>query len=174
MLTTHRPSPPRSKEASSASRAPPLPITSSSATRNGRVEVVGLPGTFDTGLFSRVEILGLGGDDRIDLSNLLKPATVDAGDGNDVVLGGSGDDSLLGGAGHDTLFGGKGHDTLRGGDGNDYLNGGRDTDQVFGDAGNDQIFAVDQNTETIDGGDGFDRVKADVDDVLQSAEGLLA
>ena len=67
--------------------------------RNGRVEVVGLPGTFDAGLFSRVEILGLGGDDRLDLSNLIKPATVDAGDGNDVVLGGSGDDSLLGDAG---------------------------------------------------------------------------
>jgi uncharacterized delta-60 repeat protein len=142
--------------------------------RNGRVEVVGLPGTFDAALFSRVEILGQAGDDRIDLSNLLKPATVDAGAGNDSVLGGSGDDSLLGGAGADTLFGGKGHDTLRGGDGNDYLNGGRDTDQVFGDAGNDQIFSLDGNAETIDGGAGFDRVKSDDNDLLSTTEGLLA
>lgn len=140
----------------------------------GRVQVVGQPTTFDPATFSRVEVLGLAGDDRIDLSGLAAPATIDAGGGNDVVLAGAGNDSILGGTGNDTLFGGSGHDTLRGGDGNDYLNGGRDADRVFGDAGNDQIFAVDANVELIDGGAGFDRVKTDANDLLTGAEGLMA
>jgi uncharacterized delta-60 repeat protein len=139
----------------------------------GRVSITGVAETFAAGAFSAIRITGLAGDDLIDASAATVAVSVDAGDGNDSVLGGSGDDSLLGGAGHDTLFGGNGHDTLRGGDGNDYLNGGRDTDQVFGDGGNDQIFAVDNNAETIDGGGGFDRVTSDADDVLTGFESLL-
>jgi Ca2+-binding RTX toxin-like protein len=143
-------------------------------TQNRRVEVVGLPRTFSTTEFDQVDVQGLGGGDRIDLSTLRLPAVVDGGPGNDVILGGAADDSLLGSAGNDSIFGGGGRDTLRGGDGNDYLNAGPGGDTVFGDAGSDQIFAPDGAVDTVDGGAGFDRVKADDNDSLSGAEGLLA
>jgi hypothetical protein len=139
----------------------------------GVVEVAGLAARFDPTQFSRVEIDGLGGNDRLDVSALTMPARVDGGDGADVIFGGAADDSLLGAAGNDTLFGGNGQDTLRGGDGNDYLNGGPAADQVFGDAGNDQIFALDGAVDTVDGGAGFDRAKRDANDLLANTEALL-
>lgn len=142
--------------------------------QNGRLSVTGIRQTFAIGTFSRISVLGLGGDDILDASASPVPVTVDGGAGNDSLLGGASADLLLGGPGNDTLFGGGGSDTLRGGDGNDYLNGGPGADQLFGDAGNDQIFAVDAARDTIDGGAGFDRVKSDLDDVLHNTEGLLA
>ena len=63
----------------------------------------------------------------------LEPANdllvIDAGAGDDVLLGGAGDDILLGGAGDDFLLGGDGDDVLDGGDGEDFLigNAGDDT-----------------------------------------------
>ena len=64
------------------------------------------------------------GDDVIDASAL--PAVsiglvVNAGAGDDVLLGAQGDDVLLGGAGDDVLLGGEGDDVLDGGDGDDIL-----------------------------------------------------
>jgi uncharacterized delta-60 repeat protein len=137
------------------------------------VEVVGLPGRFDPGLFSRVEINSLAGDDRVDASGLSVPVTVDAGDGDDVVLGGAGSDSLSGGGGRDTVFGGRGGDTIVGGEGNDYINPGPGSDRVFGGAGNDQIYSRDGAADTIDGGEGFDRCVTDLTDVVGGVEGLL-
>jgi uncharacterized delta-60 repeat protein len=140
----------------------------------GRLGVTGTLAAFDLGSFSRVEISGLAGEDTLDASAAPVPVPLDGGDGRDSLLGGAAVDLLLGGGGDDTLFGGRGADTLRGGDGNDYLNGGPGADQLFGDAGNDQIFAVDSVIDTIDGGGGFDWVKADVDDLLAGTEALLA
>ena len=140
----------------------------------GRLGVTGTLAASDLGSFSRIEISGLAGDDTLDASASPVPVTLDGGDGRDSLLGGAAVDLLLGGGGDDTLFGGRGADTLRGGEGNDYLNGGPGADQLFGDAGNDQIFAVDSVIDTIDGGGGFDRVKADVDDLLAGTEALLA
>src|SRR3954447_17149386 len=80
-----------------------------------------------------VDVAGGGGNDRIRLTGLDIPATVDAGAGNDQVFagaeddtltGGDGTDHLRGGAGDDDLTGGNGSDTLLGGDGDDTLNGG--------------------------------------------------
>lgn len=144
--------------------------------------------------FKTIVINGLGGDDVLDASALAIgdgfmsfalpiPITLDGGDGHDTLIGGPGDEWLLGGngddsldgrAGDDTLFGGDGADTLRGGDGNDYLSGGPGADQIFGDAGNDQLVALDADRDTLDGGAGFDRTKADADDILRNTEGLLA
>jgi Ca2+-binding RTX toxin-like protein len=142
--------------------------------RGGLIEVDGVGETFAAGQFSRVRVEAWGGDDVVDLAALTLPAIVVAGDGRDVIFGGSAADFLAGGAGDDPLFGGRGADTLRGETGNDYLNGGRGADWVFADAGNDQIFAADATIDTIYGGVGFDRVKADTEDVLQDTEGLLA
>ena len=44
---------------------------------------------------------------------------VDAGAGDDVVIGGAGNDTLLGGDGDDVLLGGAGLDLLNGGNGDD-------------------------------------------------------
>jgi Ca2+-binding RTX toxin-like protein len=142
--------------------------------RDGLIEVDGVPGKFAASEFSRVRVEVGDGDDVVDLSALPLPATVLGGDGRDVIFGGAAADLLLGGAGDDTLFAGSGNDTLRGGDGNDYLNGGPGADEFFGDAGNDQVFAVDAVRDTIEGGERFDRVKSDSDDLLSNTEGLLA
>jgi Ca2+-binding RTX toxin-like protein len=138
------------------------------------VQLTGFPVSFPTTAFSRIAITGLGGNDRIDASNIDLPLTIDGGDGNDFILGGAGAETLTGGAGDDTLFGGKGNDLIHGGDGNDYLSAGPGSNTLFGDAGNDQIFALNTTLDRIDGGAGFDREKGDASDLLTSIEGLLA
>jgi Ca2+-binding RTX toxin-like protein len=138
----------------------------------GRLSVTGVDQTFAANAFSRVEIVGLAGDDLIDASAATFPLLIDAGPGDDFILAAASDDSLLGGAGHDTLFGGRGRDTLRGNDGRDYLNPGPGADTVFGDAGDDQIFSLDGPIDAIDGGPGFDRAKGDPDDLFTSTENV--
>lgn len=73
-------------------------------------------------------------------------ATIDGGDGNDMVIGsdladtirgGAGDDDLFGGDGDDRIFGDGGHDWLVGEDGNDTLDGGDGNDRLTGMAGAD-------------------------------------
>jgi uncharacterized delta-60 repeat protein len=134
----------------------------------------GVSQTFDIRTFSRVVVRGGDGDDLIDLSQLNLPAEIDGGNGNDSIFGGPSNDLISGNAGRDTLFGGRGNDTLHGNDGNDYLNPGPGQDQAFGDAGNDQIFSLDNATDTLDGGGGFDRAKRDSVDILSNTEGVLA
>jgi uncharacterized delta-60 repeat protein len=140
----------------------------------GRILVTDALPSFDPASFSRIEVVGLAGNDVIDGSIATVPLLPDGGDGDDSLLGGASADLLVGGAGNDTLFGGRGNDTLRGGDGNDYLNGGPGGDQLFGDAGNDQLFSLDSARDTIDGGAGFDRAKSDTLDLPQNTEGVLA
>jgi uncharacterized delta-60 repeat protein len=141
---------------------------------NGALKIDGVVETFATTLFSRIEIIAKGGNDAVDASAVNVPLRVDAGAGNDQVIGGGGGDVLLGNAGDDTIFGGGGSDTVRGGDGNDYLSGGPGADQLFGDAGNDQFVAADAAIDQIDGGAGFDRAKSEPSDPLTSIEGVLA
>ena len=97
-----------------------------------------------------------GGDDAntIDLnqvSNVTYPSLgsirVDAGNGDDVivgssfygdsVLGGDGKDTITGQGGADTIDGGNGTDSIVGGDGDDSLNGEDGSDTISGDAGTD-------------------------------------
>jgi len=134
------------------------------------VMIEGTPQTFDLRTFSRVTVRTGDGDDLIDLSQLNLPAQIEADDGNDSILAGPANDSIAGGNGDDTIFGGSGNDTLHGNDGNDYLNGGPGSDQIFGEGGNDQFFATDSMTDTIDGGDGFDRAKRDLTDLVTRIE----
>ena len=79
---------------------------------------------------------------------ILQANNINAGDGDDTLIGTSGNDSLygnddediidgglgndllFGGADNDTLYGWYGHDTLQGGDGDNQLNGGSDYDWV--------------------------------------------
>jgi Ca2+-binding RTX toxin-like protein len=71
-----------------------------------------------------LQINALAGDDVVDASGLASNTiqlVVDAGAGDDVVIGGAGHDVLLGGDGDDVLIGGPGIDILDGGRGNNTL-----------------------------------------------------
>ncbi len=64
-----------------------------------------------------------GGDDALVIaSSATRGSFVDAGDGNDTLVGGNGVDRLFGGDGDDTLQGGAGDDFLDGGEGVDTVN----------------------------------------------------
>jgi Ca2+-binding RTX toxin-like protein len=72
---------------------------------------------------------------------------VDAGLGDDTVVGGTGDDTLLGGDGADSLEGApgddevlglEGTDSVDGGDGSDLLDGGQGDDSMVGGLGDDE------------------------------------
>ena len=103
----------------------------------------------------------------IDTPNIVQ-VNVDAGGGNDkvigdtgapvmYVLGGDGDDTLMGGAGNDTLTGGAGRNKLYGGDGDDRLNGSSGHDQLFGQNGNDRLYG-NAGDDQLDGGGGVDHL----------------
>jgi Ca2+-binding RTX toxin-like protein len=89
------------------------------------------------------------GDDAVVVGHeVLAPATLRGGPGDDKLIGGigndkisggpgadllggrAGDDWLYGGAGDDRLYGGSGNDLLRGGPGLNVLNGGTGTNDV--------------------------------------------
>ncbi len=93
---------------------------------------------------------------------------INAGDGNDTVLGSGGvdwisggngadqlsgnggDDVIYGEAGADSLYGGLGNDLLDGGMGNDLLNGGAGNDTMIGGGGAD-IFVVANGNDVLRG-----------------------
>jgi Ca2+-binding RTX toxin-like protein len=119
------------------------------------VQVVGAGTSFTvTGLPALVAVSGsegtndqlvvntLGGDDSIDASTLpagVVQLTVDAGSGNDQIIGSQGADILLGG------------------DGNDFVNGGRGNDVAFLGAGDDTfVWNPGDGSDTVEGQTGFD------------------
>ena len=65
---------------------------------------------------------------------------VNAGSGNDTVIGNQADNVLNGNAGNDKLYGLTGADTLYGGIGNDTLDGGQDADSMVGGDGDDTYY----------------------------------
>lgn len=78
----------------------------------------GIPGIVATNF----EIIrGGAGDDLIALPGETAPLLIDAGEGNDLVLGGWGDDVIDGGSGNDLLSGGIGTDLVQGGAGDDHF-----------------------------------------------------
>ena len=82
----------------------------------------------------------------------LLPATLDAGRGNDKLIGGAP------------------AETLRGGDGNDSIAAGAGADTIDAGAGTDEVDARDGVADTVDCGLGDDSVIADPADVLTSCE----
>ncbi|WP_345322930.1 Ig-like domain-containing protein [Novipirellula rosea] len=111
-----------------------------------------------------ISVLGIGGDDNIDLSTLGVAATIRGGDGNDTLVGTPQVDDIFGGAGNDTITGGLGNDNLFGdadsdtliwnnGDGSDLIEGGTGTDSVTvngaGVAANGDNFVVRANGSRV-------------------------
>ncbi len=99
-------------------------------------------------------ICGKGGNDTI----YGDPTGAGAGD---MIDAGSGDDTVLGRAGNDLILGGTGDDTLRGGDGDDEVDGEDGDDLVYGDHGND----------VVRGGDGSDYVEGGWSPLISSEIG---
>lgn len=67
-------------------------------------------------------------------------ATINGGDGDDVLIGGSQADVIDGGNGDDCLHGESGDDTIHGGEGDDWIVGGWGDDIVYAGAGNDWVW----------------------------------
>ena len=90
------------------------------------VTINGVTEEMPLGDTSRLQISSFGGNDIITLSGLTIGATIDAGEGNDIVdasgvmlapltiLGGDGNDLLRGGGGDDIIDGGAGDDSITG------------------------------------------------------------
>lgn len=86
-------------------------------------------GTDDLDSIEEASLTGGNGNDTISAAAFGGNATLNGGNGADLLTGSSQADSLNGGAGNDTLLAGDGDDSLTGGAGNDSLNGegGQDT-----------------------------------------------
>jgi hypothetical protein len=121
-------------------------------------------------LVNQFQVNVLGGDDLVEITQAFGPVLVgrliNAGDGNDTVIGtdgddiihgGPGDDLLVGGAGNDWIFGEDGNDTLRGGEGFDYIDGGEGDDWIHGGMNGDTLLGGPGN-DTIYGGRGHDSI----------------
>ncbi|MGQ0565344.1 MAG: calcium-binding protein [Gemmobacter sp.] len=81
-------------------------------------------------MFSLAELGTLGGD-RIRYAVETRDVYVNAGMGNDTVVGGRGNDFLVGGGGSDSLTGGNGNDSFIGGGGDDMVFGGFGDDTMI-------------------------------------------
>jgi len=98
---------------------------------------------------ANIEIVDAGsGNDTLignDAGNILR-----GGDGQDIITGGLGTDMLEGGAGNDDIKGGGGEgDVLYGGDGLDYLTGGSGNDYLQGGSGQDVLNGGEGGTDDI-------------------------
>src|SRR5215510_6948098 len=118
-------------------------------------------------------IHGLGGNDSIDASALsagLINLTIDAGDGNDVILGSHGNDTVIGGRGNDSALLGDGDDTF-------VWNPGDGSDSVEGQGGFDTLLfngaAVNENV-TISANGGRATLVRDVGNVAMDTHGVEA
>jgi Ca2+-binding RTX toxin-like protein len=91
---------------------------------------------------SSVKWIGVFTGDDNDFIWIINPGIgvyVEAGNGDDLVIGGDGPDYILGCDGNDTIYGGGGDDYLDGGRGDDLLDGGPGADTIFGDDGFDIV-----------------------------------
>lgn len=102
------------------------------------------------------------GDDHVNIgeyglaSELLPPATIDGGGGNDHLMGSGGDDVLLGGPGNDIVHGRDGNDRILGGEGDDRLDGGKGRDVIVGGLGADELRGNQEDDVLIAGFTAFD------------------
>jgi Ca2+-binding RTX toxin-like protein len=170
------------------------------ATNNNTTLEVTINGTPFDFIYSDVvslSILTSSGDDSVTLVGLntetgqhtAPAAYVNAGDGNDTLLGADGNDTLSGAQGNDsidggggddllnglgtsdTITGGQGNDKINGGDGKDLLMGGDGFDTIYGGANVDYLFGEDGNDSLIGGG-GNDRLDGGFDnDYMEGSAG---
>jgi hypothetical protein len=126
------------------------------------VQVGSSRGTKDFGAFrkvDRIEIVGLGGSDVIDLQGKIDahqvkvPATIwgdykdkeRSTDAKDTITGGQVVDKIYGGGGKDVISGSSGGDYLYGGGDDDVIQGASGSDFLYGGAGHDQLSGGNQD-----------------------------
>ena len=97
-------------------------------------------------------------------TRLTHIAEIDAGGGNDTLIGSSGDDVLVGGAGYDVLYGGDGDDTF-------LVTEGADFDAFNGGGGMDRIVAADG--VAVIGVQGHLRPEYSIDEIDGGATGAV-
>ncbi len=117
---------------------------------------------------------GLSGDDNINAQSLREDSiqfTINAGDGNDTIIGSDGDDTINGGRGNDVALMGAGDDTFvwNPGDGSDTVEGqdGSDT-LVFNGANINEKFDLSANGQRVQ----FTRDVANIVMDLNGLEGI--
>ena len=114
------------------------------------------PQNYHAGANGRITADGGEKDDSlVVVAEVLTPATLRGGAGNDRIIGGGGNDTLYGDAGLDALFGNDGNDSLSGGADQDYLDGQGGDDTLSGGAEGD-ILIGGTGADVLDGGSGFD------------------
>ena len=141
--------------------------------------------TFARDTFSRIEVDGAGGDDRIVIDQSAggftdtEITTIRGGEGNDTLVGGFGTEQLDGGAGDDVLDGNLGADVLIGGagadviqwdpgDSNDTVDGGADADRlVFNGSNIGEILGVSPVGDHV-------RLTRDVANIVMDLDGVEA
>ena len=139
----------------------------------GQLQPVAI-GTLAASSVRSIIITGGDAENTIDLSGVTSAAftaltsiSVNAGNGNDSILGsddfgdsligGDGADTLDGQGGDNTLIGGNGADVIRSGIGNDSISGGDGADNIDANAGNDNVDAG-SGSDIVNLGDGDDVV----------------
>lgn len=147
---------------------------------NRRQLVVTVDGTSQTlakGLVRSITVEGGAGPNNISISDqVLIPATILGGAGNDTIVGGGGPELLQAGSGNallqagtgqQTLEGGAGNDTLYGGAAHDLLEGGDGANLLIAGSGPNQLYAGENGNNTLYGGSGNDTLGgANQDDLL--------
>ena len=122
-------------------------------------------------LTSAIQIDAGGGDDSI-LGSALGDLIL-AGDGDDFVFADDGENTLFGGAGDDVLLGGQDVDVMNGGDGGDFLLGMAGDDTIAGGPGIDSLLgAAGSDHLTGDAGNDHLRGMGASGDVLSGGTGL--
>ena len=109
--------------------------------------------------------------DAIDLSDIspangytvLDSVTINAGSGNDTIIGSQVNNKINGSGGDDILTGGTGNDTLNGGGGSDFLVGGQGNDILRGQGSGLDTLSGGPGDDVIDGGAGFDHLSESAD-----------
>lgn len=117
-------------------------------------------GQWPTSERSGITVLGLDGDDLIDLRQIttdvffldLHP------DFNVQLLGYAGNDTIYGSQGNDLIYGLEGDDLIKGMAGNDILLAGYGNDRVFGNDGHDIVEGEEGDYDKLYGGCGNDKI----------------
>jgi Ca2+-binding RTX toxin-like protein len=127
------------------------------ANVNLQVTINGVTAKFPLKKVGSILVNALAGNDDVDIyNNVMLPATLHGGDGNDKLGGGGGDDDIDGGAGADVITGGPGTDLANYSDRTNDLVvgiGGMADDGEAGEHDN-----VQYDIEQIAGGSGNDRL----------------
>ncbi len=127
------------------------------------IRVLGLAGNDSIELVDftePVQIEGGAGHDLVDVSEAATSSVIHGGEGNDVLRGGPQTDFIDGGRGDDLIFGLGAVDRLLGGDGDDFVAGGAGRDHLAGGNGSDTfLWNPGGATDIVSGDDGIDVVQ---------------